>query len=99
MRRAFLTTMILGASLLGSGCVRPSGSSSGNQSRQPDSQPRYQVGMFVGEENTAFVEALLHGRIVSNGFEPPERWSVRWGLGPLFGLAEGPIDANSGYRR
>jgi hypothetical protein len=55
--------------------------------------------MFVGEENTAFVEALLHGRIVSNGFEPPERWSVRWGLGPLFGLAEGPIDANSGYRR
>jgi hypothetical protein len=94
MKRIIATTLLTAALLLGSGCVQPAGSGSGYQPRQSDSSPRYEVGLHVGEENTAYFEALLHGRIASSGLEPPDGWSVRWFVWPVFGKASGPVNSD-----
>lgn len=93
MKRAVLIILILSASLLGSGCIRPAGSSSYCQSKQSGPEIRYEVGVSVGVENMANLQGLLSGRASSNGFEPPDRWMLKWMVWPMSGKAEGPFDA------
>lgn len=92
MKRAFVSAAVLAASLSATGCGRVGVTNGAASGRPADDRPRYEVGLLIGVDSAASVEAALHGCFGPGGFAPPDRYSVKWSLWPLFGQVHGPIE-------